>query len=137
MVSFRFCFTLFRFCCVSFRFSLFCFVSFRFRFLFYIHSFGKHQKLNTPKLNIHILTENRLNILTPKYPNLRYLTIFMHLRSGLLRGVPLLRLVFSLSKGCPYKRWSTVTEMYKPFLQTLVVVDVPVFVPLSIYYEQY
>ena len=34
-------------------------------------SFGKHQKLNTPKLNIHNLTENRQNILTPKYPNLR------------------------------------------------------------------
>jgi hypothetical protein len=25
-------------------------------------SFGKHQNLNTPKLNIHILTENRQNI---------------------------------------------------------------------------
>jgi hypothetical protein len=35
-------------------------------------SFGKHQKLNTPRLNIHILTENRQNITTPIYPNLRY-----------------------------------------------------------------
>jgi hypothetical protein len=35
-------------------------------------SFGKHQKLNTPKLNIHILTENCQNIPTSKYPNLRY-----------------------------------------------------------------
>jgi hypothetical protein len=30
-------------------------------------SFGKHQKLNTPKLNIHILTENCQNI--PIYGN--------------------------------------------------------------------
>ena len=28
----------------------------------YQSSFGKHQKLNTPKLNIYILTENRQNI---------------------------------------------------------------------------
>jgi hypothetical protein len=30
-------------------------------------SFGKHQKLNTPKLNIHILTENHQKI--PIYGN--------------------------------------------------------------------
>ena len=84
LVSFLLYLVSFLLCLVSFLLVLFRFVS-----VLVLHSlFWKAPKLNTPKLNIHILTENRQNILTPKYPNLRYLTIFMHLRSGLLRGVP-------------------------------------------------
>ena len=50
-------------------------------------SFGKHQKLNTPKLNIHIFTENRQNIPTQKYPNLPCLLFYPNVHTVYYRKI--------------------------------------------------